>query len=555
MIKAKAIIPLLLLCTLSLFVVGMKTVDSQYSEIIYIAPEGISPETAPIQKDGNLYVFTENILDYSIVVLMDNIIVDGAGYTLEGGGEVGIDLTGRSNVTIRNLGIRGFYFGINLAGSSNSLIVENKISAGYGITIQQSSNGNTIEGNEVRSSNYGIYIDSSSNSKIQNNKMEGNSFNFVVYGNELSHFAHQVESSNTVDGKNTYYLVNGSNLVIDSNRYPNIGFLALVNCTGATIQDLELSNNGQGIMMAYTTSVTIAENTLTDNLDGIWLFSCSENTVLNNNIKGNYGGIKITQNSQSNSISRNNITGNNNGITLFASSANMIIENNITGNNFGGVVVREASNNILYGNRFVENSNQVYDVNMDDQSYAPSLNIWDAGYPLGGNHWSDYIGIDEKSGPNQDQPGSDGIGDTPFSISLSNKDNYPLGPFYGVPDEVAPVISIISPENTTYTQDSINLIFTVDRATSWIGYSLNGENTVPIVGNVSLSPFVDGSYNIVVHATDTEGNTGISEVVYFNINTQAVFPTIVVAVAIIVIVIIALAVIIIKKRKQPEKEN
>jgi hypothetical protein len=54
------------------------------------------------------------------------------------------------------------------------------------------------------------------------------------------------------------------------------------------------------------------------------------------------------------------------------------------------------------------------------------LNVWDDGYPSGGNYWSNYTGVDVKSGPNQDQPGSDGIGDSPHVIDANNKDNYPL---------------------------------------------------------------------------------------------------------------------------------
>jgi len=53
-------------------------------------------------------------------------------------------------------------------------------------------------------------------------------------------------------------------------------------------------------------------------------------------------------------------------------------------------------------------------------------NVWNDGYPSGGNYWSDYTGVDEKSGPNQDQPGSDGIGDTPYFIDGYNQDRYPL---------------------------------------------------------------------------------------------------------------------------------
>ena len=41
--------------------------------------------------------------------------------------------------------------------------------------------------------------------------------------------------------------------------------------------------------------------------------------------------------------------------------------------------------------------------------------------------WSDYNGSDEFSGPFQDEPGPDGIGDTPYDISGgSNQDKYPL---------------------------------------------------------------------------------------------------------------------------------
>lgn len=42
------------------------------------------------------------------------------------------------------------------------------------------------------------------------------------------------------------------------------------------------------------------------------------------------------------------------------------------------------------------------------------------------NYWSDYPGVDEFSGPNQDEAGSDGIGDTSYGIDENNMDNYPL---------------------------------------------------------------------------------------------------------------------------------
>lgn len=60
--------------------------------------------------------------------------------------------------------------------------------------------------------------------------------------------------------------------------------------------------------------------------------------------------------------------------------------------------------------------------------------LLDDGYPSGGNYWSDYSGVDEKSGPNQDLSGSDGIGDTPYVIDENNTDHYPLINFYVIPE-------------------------------------------------------------------------------------------------------------------------
>ena len=67
-------------------------------------------------------------------------------------------------------------------------------------------------------------------------------------------------------------------------------------------------------------------------------------------------------------------------------------------------------NNEFYHNNFINNSKQVI---------TESVNVWDDDYPSGGNYWSNYTGVDEKSGSNQDELGSDGIGDTPYVIAAS----------------------------------------------------------------------------------------------------------------------------------------
>jgi len=80
------------------------------SGTIYITADGsVDPDTAPISSVDNItYIFTDNIYD-EIVVERDYIVVDGAGYTLQGtGSEIGIYLLLRSNVTIKNMEIKNF---------------------------------------------------------------------------------------------------------------------------------------------------------------------------------------------------------------------------------------------------------------------------------------------------------------------------------------------------------------------------------------------------------------------------------------------------------------
>ncbi len=74
--------------------------------------------------------------------------------------------------------------------------------------------------------------------------------------------------------------------------------------------------------------------------------------------------------------------------------------------------------------------------------WAPGNNTWDGGYPVGGNYFSGYAGVDDCSGPFQDIcTGGDGIGDTPAPISSyppvppgNFTDRYPLTrPWLGPP--------------------------------------------------------------------------------------------------------------------------
>lgn len=98
---------------------------------------------------------------------------------------------------------------------------------------------------------------------------------------------------------------------------------------------------------------------------------------------------------------------------------------------------------------------------------------------------------------------------------LATAEKYtPVG--YGT---VAPVIWITSPSNETYQQ--VQLTFTINKDVSWIGYSLDNNSNVTVTNPIRLSRLSQGSHQIVLYANDTSGNMGVSNTVYFSIDSIA----------------------------------
>jgi len=88
-----------------------------------------------------------------------------------------------------------------------------------------------------------------------------------------------------------------------------------------------------------------------------------------------------------------------------------------------------------------------------------------------------------------------------------------------IPALTPPDISILSPENKTYLTTDVPLTFTLNKPTSWIGYSLDGQENATITGNTTLPSLPDGAHYIIIYANDTAGNMGTSNIIHFSVNT------------------------------------
>jgi len=426
---------MLALLLVSMLTLAFNIQPVKASGTIYIRADGsIDPADAPISTFDNItYTLTRNITSDAdgIIVERSNIIIDGNGYTLQGTGAEhykGIDLSGKKNVTIRNVNIRVCWYGIWLSVSSN----------------------NSIHGNNIRSNMFSIYLDNSSYSGI--------------FGNSIT-------------------------------------------------------NNGEGIYLDNSSNHnSISGNNITaSNGNGICLNSSSKNSVCRNNLTSNRNGISLKWSSE-NSIGGNSMVNKNYGVWLMESSNSSIYGNSITYGEYG-VGFWNSSDNKFYHNNFVNSTHQINDYSWDNPWIFPSINAWDDGYPSGGNYWSNYTGIDEKSGSNQDLLGSDGIGDTPYIIDSNNQDNYPLIHPYGS------VVNLNTSLTYLTIQSAINAPETLNGHTIFVRSGTYYEDIVvnkslTIFGEIKDTTFVVGSPGSVVFLVESDnvhisgftmqnGNTGV----------------------------------------------
>ena len=300
--------------------------------------------------------------------------------------QYGISLGSSSNNNqITNNAVYANYEGITLTASSNNQITNNNVSNNSpGIYLYSSSNNNQITNNTVsnnrdgiflRSSdnqitnnsvysnnNYGIYL-SSNNIKMRDNIIINNKFNFGVEGSNY----HDIDTSNTINGKPIIYIIDQNNLLFDNSM--NIGYLGLISCSNVKIKNLSMSNNYQGILLANTIDSIIENCEFNNNFDSIYIYSSSDNQIRNNSISNNERGIYL-EISNDNQIINNTISKNERSISLLYSNNNLITNNSISNNN-QGIYFWDSINQIT--NSTISNSSE-YDFYFERDSALTIIN-------------------------------------------------------------------------------------------------------------------------------------------------------------------------------------
>ena len=318
---------------------------------------------------------------------------------LTSGGWIGILLDNSNYTTLESVTVSDIWYGIQIRDCVGTMISENNVSfTKQGISLEQAENSEIVN-NTVTAKEYGISLASSDNNLVANHTMVDNGHGIFISGSHENEFVDNHVLSSGVFGS---FLRFSSGNVISANEISN----------GSTALGLYRSNQN-----------TLSDNVIFNNLNGFLLNHSDENMIDGNTIFLNTdNGIHLSS-SDRNRIANNTIdTNGKNGVFMFSSRINIVTLNDIQ-MNLEGVGLYSSAFNLIYHNNFSFNTIQAVD--------NTSSNEWDGGYPVGGNYWSDYVGNDSFIGPDQNVPGSDGIGDDPYTIDVNGMDRYPLIHPYG----------------------------------------------------------------------------------------------------------------------------
>jgi parallel beta-helix repeat protein len=482
----------------------------------------LSKTVSLIGEDRNSTLIDRMGNGANVLIIADWVNITGFTVSNSGaaGSDAGIDIDSASNVTVTYNNIshndRGIYFTPN---SRNNRIIGNIISYNDDEGLRLFSEGNEISDNIISYNNWaGFFCDGASGNTIKNNIIQANNYvglllgsskenhvsgnifiedGIIITGNKVEHWnTHNIDLSNTVNGKPVIYWKNQTSGMVPSGG----GQLILANCTNILVENVDYNHTSVGIELGFSLNNEITDSKIISNGMGIYLYNSDKNTFFNNNASYNdYNGFYFYE-SNDIILEDNNASGNNDfgfhlilsnnaaitnnsanfnsnvgiwmtdsngndlknntmnlngddGIHILSSNNNTISGNNVCHNGEYGFYLKGSFNNRLFHNNLINNTIQAFD--------DKTNNNWDNGYPSGGNYWSDYTGLDDFSGPDQDQLGSDGIGDTNYSIDSNSIDNYPLMEPTTIIDFDPPEI-LSGPDVTNITHDSASIEWITD---------------------------------------------------------------------------------------------
>jgi Periplasmic copper-binding protein (NosD) len=381
--------------------------------------------------------------DASVLVLGSNLsgeqigavfVANSTGITidhsdLKGAALFGVESIGTQELTISNTQVDG----------------SSRLPGGIGVSTSNDV-GITLRNDSIRWTTHPFVDYGSRGIQIVGSDLSNETSGY--YAVSLSHDAEIAVTSSNLSG------ATGSGLDASS-----VTDLALTNCqvrqtmmngvqanivTGLSVIGSTFDGDGSsGIYAASSTDVLASGNSANHAFYGFFLDTDVAVTITNNTATGDSSGSLASNAGAGLTVVGNNFSSNT-GSGSLTISIDATLQFSLVGNDlsrdFLGALVQGTAAGSISGNEFAQDNTSFWiDGNVSARIYHNDFvqdqrwhlvdtghTDWNATYPVGGNYWSNYTGVDLLQGPGQNLAGADGVGDTPMVLDRLNKDHYPL---------------------------------------------------------------------------------------------------------------------------------
>jgi parallel beta-helix repeat protein len=305
-----------------------------------------------IQANGSTYTLTGNITD-TVIITASGITLDGSGYTIRGSGSgTGIFIDEIANITIENLTITNWQYGIETGGftfsnqkKTDHFIGNTFINNTFGIGIRDYIVESEISNNTFVGNTYAV--SGAEEVIFRNNRFQDNLYSIQGYSNDA-------DDNNLVNQKPMIYWINQTDKTVPSNA----GWVTLIRCRNITIEGLNLDFKGSALSLHDTTNSTVKRNYIANCVEGIFLRFSSQNEVVNNVVENTSEyGIRLEY-ADNNTIRANQIITSKIGLDISVASINRITNNKIVNNTETAITIKYTGKANFQGSKGPNNISQ-----------------------------------------------------------------------------------------------------------------------------------------------------------------------------------------------------